>query len=88
MTLEKITAWAVFTAVLITLAAMGGCEAPAPQTLRQQIQPTVFAETDEAAHYREMAEASEAAAKHARETERRAIEADKSTIIPPYEPVM
>ena len=88
MTLEKLTAWIAFAAILALLAIMDGCEAPEPQIHRQQIQPAVFAETPEAAHYREMAEAFEAAAKSARESERRALEADKSTIIPPYEPVM
>nr|DAD96096.1 MAG TPA: hypothetical protein [Myoviridae sp. ctpjm1]DAQ10782.1 MAG TPA: hypothetical protein [Caudoviricetes sp.] len=88
MTLEKLTAWAVFAVILIALAVMGGCEAPKPQIHRQQIQPAVFAEPPEAAHYREMAEAFEAAAKSARESEKRALEADQSTIIPPYEPVM
>lgn len=88
MTLKQYTAGAAFTAALIAIAAIGGCEAPAPQTLRQEIQPAVFAEPPEAAHYREMAEAFEAAAKSARESERRALEADQSTIIPPYEPVM
>nr|DAY46009.1 MAG TPA: hypothetical protein [Caudoviricetes sp.] len=83
MTLEKLTAWAVFAVILIALAVMGGCEAPKPQIHRQQIQPAVFAEPPEAAHYREMAEAFEAAAKSARESEKRALEADQSTIIPP-----
>ena len=86
MTLEKLTAWAAFAAVLALLAIMGGCEAP--QTVKTEIPPAVFAEPPEAAHYREMAEAFEAAAKSARESERRALEADQSTIIPPYEPVM
>lgn len=88
MTPEKLTAWAVFAAALIAISAIGGCDTPEPQTLRQQIQPAVFAEPPEAAHYREMAEAFEAAAKSARESEKRALEADQSTIIPPYEPVM
>ena len=88
MTLEKLTAWAVFAVILIALAVMGGCEAPKPQIHRQQIQPAVFAEPPEAAHYRDMAEAFEAAAKSARESEKRALEADQSTITPPYEPVM
>lgn len=86
MTLEKLTAWAVFAAILALLAIIGGCEAP--QTVKTEILPAVFAETPEAAHYREMAEAFEAAAKSARESEKRALEADQSTIIPPYEPVM
>lgn len=86
MTLEKITAWAVFAAILALLAIMGGCEAP--QTVKTEILPAVFAEMPEAGDYREMAEAFDAAAKRTRETERRAMEADKSTIIPPYEPVM
>lgn len=88
MTLKQYAAGAAFAAILIALAVMGGCEAPEPQIHRQQIQPAAFAETPEAAHYREMAEAFEAAAKSARESERRALEADQSTIIPPYEPVM
>lgn len=82
----KILEWTAFTAVLAILAVMGGCEAP--QTVKTEIQPAVFAEPPEAAHYREMAEAFEAAAKSARESEKRALEADQSTIIPPYEPVM
>ena len=86
MTLEKLTAWAVFAAILALLAIMGGCEAP--QTVKTEIPPAVFAEPPEAAHYREMAEAFEAAAKSARESEKRALEADQSTILPPYEPVM
>lgn len=88
MTLKQYAAGAAFAAILIALAVMGGCEAPEPQIHRQQIQPAAFAETPEAAHYREMAEAFEAAAKSARESEKRALEADQSTIIPPYEPVM
>ena len=88
MTLKQYAAGAAFAAILIALAVMGGCEAPEPQIHRQQIQPAVFAEPPEAAHYREMAEAFEAAAKSARESEKRALEADQSTIIPPYEPVM
>lgn len=88
MTLKQYAAGAAFAAILIALAVMGGCEAPEPQIHRQEILPAVFAEPPEAAHYREMAEAFEAAAKSARESERRALEADKSTIIPPYEPVM
>ena len=88
MTLKQYAAGAAFAAILIALAVMGGCEAPEPQIHRQQIQPAAFAETPEAAHYREMAEAFEAAAKSARESEKRALEADPATIIPPYEPVM
>lgn len=86
MTLKQYAAGAAFAAALIAIAAIGGCEAP--QTVKTEILPAVFAETPEAAHYREMAEAFEAAAKSARESEKRALEADKSTIIPPYEPVM
>ena len=86
MTLKQYTAGAAFTAALIAISAIGGCEAP--QTVKTEILPAVFAEPPEAAHYREMAEAFEAAAKSARESEKRALEADKSTIIPPYEPVM
>ena len=88
MTLKEFLAGAVFAVILGVLSAMGGCDAPEVQIRRQEIRPAAFVETDEAKHYREMAEAFEAAAKGARESERRAMEADKSTIIPPYEPVM
>ncbi|STQ99815.1 Uncharacterised protein [Kingella potus] len=44
MSLEKITAWAVFAATLALLAISGGCEHPAVQSIeRQEIKPAVFA---------------------------------------------
>ena len=88
MTMKEFLAGAVFAVILGILSAMSGCDAPEVQIRRQGIRPATFVETDEAKHYREMAEAFEAAAKSARESEKRALEADQSTIIPPYEPVM
>ncbi|STR03042.1 Uncharacterised protein [Kingella potus] len=89
MSLEKITAWAVFAATLALLAISGGCEHPAVQSIeRQEIKPAVFAPDPAKENYLRMAEEFAAAQARQKQREAQTEQADKSTIRPPYEPVM
>lgn len=89
MTLEKLTAWLAFAAVLALLAAVGSCDIPAgvhPPPAWDAAKTRQEVEEDIAWMRRMNAVEAEAAARDAKAA-KEFEEADRSDWHPPYEPI-